>query len=257
MPIAAALSSLAAPLRESLRPRKGELTRAAIVDAALAIARRDGLEGLTIGDLAAQMRMSKSGVFAHFGSREELQRAVLAEYAGRFVAAVLVPAVRRPRGLARLRAILENWLALMAREIEQGCLMISGSIEYDDRPGALRTAVVDTISGWTGELLRAIEDAKATGELRADVDARQLAFEIYGLILVFHQNARLLRAADSMRRARAGLQRLLDDARADARRPPVPAARQALNGKAANRKTTNRKSSRPDGGPSARRRRSP
>ncbi len=125
MPLTAALTSLTAPLRGSLRPRKGELTRAAIVEAAISIARRNGLEGLTIGDLAAQMRMSKSGVFAHFGSREELQRAVLAEYVQRFVAAVLAPAVRRPRGLARLRAILENWLRLLTTEIEQGCLMTS------------------------------------------------------------------------------------------------------------------------------------
>jgi AcrR family transcriptional regulator len=219
MPLAAAISSLTAPLRAPLRPRKGALTRAAIVDAALAIARRDGLEGLTIGDLATQMRMSKSGVFAHFGSREELQRAVLAEYAARFVAAVLAPAVRKARGLARLQAILDNWLKLLTREIEQGCLMISGSIEYDDRPGPMRDAVVGIIGGWTAELLRAIEDAKATGELRAAVDAGQLAFEIYGLMLSFHQNARLLRAADSTRRARAGLQRLLLDAQAAPGRP--------------------------------------
>jgi len=101
----------------------------------------------------------------------------------------------------------------MAREIEQGCLMIGGSIEYDDRPGPMRDAVVDIIRGWTAELLRAIEDAKATGELRADVDAGQFAFEIYGLMLGFHQSARLLRAADSARRARAGLQRLIEGAR--------------------------------------------
>jgi AcrR family transcriptional regulator len=224
MPLAAAISSLTAPLRDSLRPRKGELTRAAIVDAALAIARRDGLEGLTIGDLAAQMRMSKSGVFAHFGSREELQRAVLAEYASRFVADVLAPAVRRPRGLARLQAILDNWLKLMRREIEQGCLMISGSIEYDDRPGPMRDAVVGIIRGWSAELQRAIEDARASGELRADTDAAQLAFEIYGLMLGFHQNARLLRAADSTRRARAGLQRLIEDARSVPAAPPATAA---------------------------------
>ena len=210
MPLVSAISSLAAPLRASLRPRKGELTRAAIVEAALAIARRDGLEGLTIGALAEQMRMSKSGVFAHFGSREELQRAVLAEYAQRFVAAVLAPAVRRPRGLPRLQAILDNWLALLAKEIEQGCLMVSGSIEYDDRPGPLRDAVAGIVRGWTAELLRAIDDAKASGELRADVDARQLAFEIYGLVLAFHQNARLLRATDSNRRARTALRRLID-----------------------------------------------
>jgi len=225
MPLAAAIDSLAAPLRRPLRPRKGALTRAAIVDAALTIARRDGLEGLTIGDLAAQMQMSKSGVFAHFGSREELQRAVLAEYASRFVAAVLAPAVRRPRGLARLRAILDNWLKLLTTEIEQGCLMISGSIEYDDRPGPMREAVVGIISGWRAELLRAIEDAKASGELRAATDAGQLAFEIYGLMLGYHQSARLLRAADSRRRARTGLNRLLDDALASERRTPPPAGR--------------------------------
>ncbi len=213
MPLSSAISSLAAPLRDSLPQRKGDLTRAAIVEAALAIARRDGLEGLTIGALAAQMRMSKSGVFAHFGAREELQRAVLAEYAARFVDTVLRPAVRRPRGLARLQAILDNWLRLMAREIEQGCLMISGSIEYDDRPGPMRDAVVEIIRGWTAELLQAIEGAKATGELRADLDGGQLAFEIYGLMLGFHQNARLLRAANSARRARAGLQRLIEGAR--------------------------------------------
>ena len=184
------------------------------------------------------MRMSKSGVFAHFGSREELQRAVLAEYASRFVGTVLAPAVRRPRGLARLQAILDNWLKLMRREIEQGCLMISGSIEYDDRPGAMRDAVVGIIRGWTAELLRAIEDAKSTGELRANVDAAQLAFEIYGLMLGFHQNARLLRAADSTRRARAGLQRLIEDVRsAPASMPPAAAKRRtrsvSVSGRAA------------------------
>ncbi len=219
MSLVTAISSITAPLRDSLRPRKGDITRAAIVETALAIARRDGLEGLTIGALAAQMRMSKSGVFAHFGAREELQRAVLAEYAARFVDTVLRPAVRRPRGLARLQAILDNWLKLMAREIEQGCLMISGSTEYDDRPGPMRDAVVEIIRGWTAELLHAIEDAKATGELRADLDAGQLAFEIYGLMLGFHQNARLLRASNSARRARAGLQRLIEAARS---RPDSP-----------------------------------
>jgi len=113
----------------------------------------------------------------------------------------------------------------MRREIEQGCLMISGSIEYDDRPGAMRDAVVGIIRGWSAELQRAVDDAKATGELRADTDAAQLTFEIYGLMLGFHQNARLLRAADSTRRARAALQRLIEAARsAPASRPRAAAA---------------------------------
>lgn len=202
--------------RGAARPRKGEATRAAIVEAALALARRDGLEGLTIGVLAEQMHMSKSGVFAHFGSREELQLAVLKEYAARFVDQVLRPAVRRPRGLPRLRALLENWLALLARELQHGCLMISGASEYDDRPGPLRAAVVQIVEGWRRELLRAIEQARDEGHLRPEVDAEQLVFEIHGLMLVLHQDARLLHSPDSVKRARAGLARLLDAARAKA-----------------------------------------
>ena len=197
------------------RPRKGETTRAAIVEAGLALARREGLEGLTIGLLADALRMSKSGVFAHFGSREDLQLAVLREYAARFVEDVLRPAVERERGLPRLQAMLENWLRLLARELEQGCLMIAGASEYDDRPGALRDAMVGIVAGWKDELLRAIDAAKDAGHLGAGVESRQLVFEIYGLMLALHQDARLLRSADGVRRARVGLARLIDAARAD------------------------------------------
>jgi AcrR family transcriptional regulator len=200
--------------RGAARPRKGAVTRAAIVAEALALARRDGLEGLTIGVLAERMQMSKSGVFAHFGSREELQLAVLNEYAARFIDQVLRPAVRRPRGLPRLRALLANWLALLARELEQGCLMIAGASEYDDRPGPLRDAVVAIVEGWRREILRAIEQAREAGHLRRDIDAQQLVFEIYGLMLALHQDARLLHSRDSVRRARAGLARLLEAAAA-------------------------------------------
>jgi AcrR family transcriptional regulator len=210
--------------RAGARLRKGESTRAAIVDAALALARRDGLEGLTIGVLADQMGMSKSGVFAHFGSREDLQLAVINEYAARFIDQVLRPAVRRPRGMPRLRALLENWLALLARELEQGCLMISGASEYDDRPGPLRDAVVAIVEGWKRELLRAIEQARDEGHLERGVDSEQLVFEIYGLMLVLHHDARLLHSRDSVKRARAGLARLLDAAAAPAAGTRRPAA---------------------------------
>ena len=196
------------------RPRKGKSTRAAIVDAALAIARREGLEGLTIGLLAEALGMSKSGVFAHFGSREDLQLAVLREYAVRFVDEVLRPAVELERGLPRLQAILENWLRLLARELEQGCLMISGASEYDDRPGVLRDAMVAIVTGWKQEPLRAIESARSSGHLRSGVESRQLVFEIYGLMLALHHDARLLRSSDSVKRARAGLARLIDSVRA-------------------------------------------
>ncbi|MCU0769355.1 MAG: TetR/AcrR family transcriptional regulator [Burkholderiaceae bacterium] len=210
MPIGSALSSLAT----ALRPRKGDQTRAAIVEAALATASRDGLEGLTIGTLADQMQMSKSGVFAHFGSREELQLAVLKEYTRRFVDEVLRPAVRKPRGLPRLETILDRWVAFLARELTRGCIMIAGAVEYDDRPGPQRDEMVAIITGWKAELLKAIRQAVAEGHLARGVDAQQMVFEIYGLMLAMHQDARLLRSADSAKRARAGLRRLIDDARA-------------------------------------------
>ena len=229
MPIASALSTIAT----ALRPRKGDQTRAAIVEAALAMASRDGLEGLTIGTLADQMRMSKSGVFAHFGSREDLQLAVLKEYVGRFVDEVLRPAVKKPRGLPRLEAILDRWVAFLARELTRGCIMIAGAVEYDDRPGPLREAMVSIITGWKAELLKAIRQAMAEGHLKSSFDAPQMVFEIYGLMLAMHQDARLLRSADSAKRARAGLRRLLDSARIAKGPAQIPTRRTAPRASAA------------------------
>ena len=207
MPTSSAFTS---PL---ISPRKGDLTRAAIVEAALVAASRDGLEGLTIGTLADSMQMSKSGVFAHFGSREELQLAVLKAYVQRFVDEVLRPAVTKPRGLPRLEAILQRWVAFLAREMTRGCIMIAGAVEYDDVPGPQRDEMVAIITGWKRELIKAIRQAVSEGHLKPRVDAQQLVFEIYGLMLAMHQDARLLRSADSAARARAGLRRLIDGAR--------------------------------------------
>jgi len=231
-PISSALSSLATVLR----PRKGEMTRAAIVEAAMDMAAREGLEGLTIGTLADQMQMSKSGVFAHFGSREDLQLAVLKEYVQRFVHDVLRPAVKKPRGLPRLEAILDRWVAFLAREISRGCIMIAGAVEYDDRPGPQREAMVTIITGWKAELLKAIRQSVQEGHLRRATDAHQMVFEIYGVMLAMHQDARLLRSADSAKRARAGLRRLLEDARTSAAPTPIH-ARRAAKGAAASRHT--------------------
>jgi len=222
-PISSALSSLATVLR----PRKGEMTRAAIVEAAMDMAAREGLEGLTIGTLADQMQMSKSGVFAHFGSREDLQLAVLKEYVQRFVHDVLRPAVKKPRGLPRLEAILDRWVAFLAREISRGCIMIAGAVEYDDRPGPQREAMVTIITGWKAELLKAIRQSVQEGHLHRATDAQQMVFEIYGVMLAMHQDARLLRSADSAKRARAGLRRLLNDARTSAAPAPIHARRAA------------------------------
>ena len=215
------------------RGRKGDVTRAAILDAALALARRDGLEGLTIGVLAERLGMSKSGVFAHFGSREDLQLAVLREYAERFVETVLRPAVRAERGLPRLRAIVDHWLALLAAELEAGCILIGGASEYDDRPGPLRDALAAIVMSWKAELLRALEQARQCGDLRPDTDCEQMVFEIYGLMLMLHQDARLLRGKDSIQRARRGLQRLIDST-ASGDPAQAKAARRRRTGKSNN-----------------------
>lgn len=190
--------------------RKGEQTRTAIVSAALELAARDGLEGLTIGALAERMHMSKSGVFAHFGSREELQIAVLKAYEQRFVDEVLVPALKEKRGLPRLRAIFERWLDLTAIEAARGCIWISGATEYDDRPGPVREELVAMVRSWQGELLRAIRQTIEAGDLSADVDAEQLVFQLYGVILVVHHDGRLLNSPDAVSRARRSFERVIE-----------------------------------------------
>ena len=126
---------------------KGAATRELIIDRAYAIASRQGLEGLSIGDLAQAVGMSKSGVFAHFGSREDLQLAVLDEGGRRFGEFVLVPALRKPRGLVRLRAIIDGWFDWV-RENQHGCLVMSAISEYDSRPGPLHDAVVARVQRW-------------------------------------------------------------------------------------------------------------
>jgi AcrR family transcriptional regulator len=194
--------------------RKGEQTRASIVAAALELSARDGLEGLTIGALAERMQMSKSGVFAHFGSREDLQLAVLREYERRFVGEVLAPAVKAPRGLARLRAIVGRWLDRTAVEAASGCLWIAGATEYDDRPGAVREELVATVRGWQRELSRAIRKAVETGELVPGLDVEELVFQLYGVVLVLHHDSRLLNSADALPRARRSFERLIDSYRA-------------------------------------------
>lgn len=191
------------------RLRKGDLTRATIVGAAMKVASREGLEGLTLGGLSETLGMSKSGVFAHFGSREELQLAVLRAYAARFVDEVLRTAVLNPRGLPRLRAIMDGWLNYLSRAWKSGCILIGGASEYDDRNGPVRDAMVELVAGWQEELAKAVRFAIEEGHLQRDVDARQIAFELYGLLLTLHQSARLLQATDAVRRARIGIDRLL------------------------------------------------
>ena len=208
-----------APMRPLL---KGQQTRAAILDAALALASHIGLEGLSIGALAEVTGMSKSGVFAHFGSREELQISVVREYHRKFEEEVFRPALAAPRGLPRLRALFDRWVRRVSLEIDSGCIYISGAVEFDDRPGPVRDALVTMVQTWQQALDRAIRAAVDEGHLGADSDVGQLLFEIHGLILALHHDARFLRHAGAEERARAAFERLVEHA-APAR-PTVPGA---------------------------------
>ncbi len=191
--------------------RKGEMTRAAILDVALDLASRDGLEGLTIGLLADKMNMSKSGVFAHFGSREDLQIEVLKLYHHRFEQEVFYPAMKEPRGLPRLRAMFANWIKRVSVEIASGCIYISGAVEYDDRPGPIREELLAMVGAWQSALLRCVRQAIDNGDLRSDTDAGQLVYEMYGLILALHHEARFMRAPGSVDRASIGFNRLIEN----------------------------------------------
>ena len=189
--------------------QKGQQTRAAILDAALGLASQIGLEGLSIGALAEVTHMSKSGVFAHFGSREELQISVVREYHQKFEEEVFYPAMREPRGLPRLRALFDRWVKRVAVEIDSGCIYISGAVEFDDRPGPVRDALVTMVQTWQNALERAIHIAIEEGHLRADTDPKQMLFEVHGLILALHHDARFLRHPGAVERARAAFDRAL------------------------------------------------
>lgn len=198
---------------------KGEETRAAILDASIGIASKLGLEGLTIGSLAEATGMSKSGLFAHFGSREDLQLAVLDHAARHFSRMVVEPALKSRRGLPRLRSMFAHWVDwTIASGLPGGCILMSAAYEYDDRPGPVRDAVVRQQRLGIGVLEKAVQLAVESGELRADTDPAQVAFEMFGLVMVNHHHRRLLGDREAYRRSLEGFEALV------ARHLPAPAA---------------------------------
>jgi AcrR family transcriptional regulator len=188
---------------------KGQQTKAAIIEAALGLATQIGLEGLSIGALAEITQMSKSGVFAHFGSREELQISVIREYFSRFEQEIFYPALDVARGLPRLRALFGNWMKRVAVEIQSGCIFISGAVEFDDRPGPVRDALASSVQTWMQALTRAIVQAQECNQLEAQADPAQIAFEIHALILALHYEARFLKNPGSLERANTAFANIL------------------------------------------------
>jgi AcrR family transcriptional regulator len=193
----------------AVQTSKGERTRAAILDEALRLVSKAGLDGLTIGTLADATEMSKSGLFAHFGSREELLLAVLAHGQAQFTEVVFQPAMAKSRGLPRLRAMFDNWLDWTeSAELPGGCPMIGGASEFDDKPGAVRDMLAGGQRIWIETLKRAVRQAIEAGQLAKDTDPEQIAFEMFGIALVVHHHRRLLGYKKARERALAALDSL-------------------------------------------------
>jgi len=181
---------------------KGEQTRTAILDEALRIASKLGLEGLTIGSLADATGMSKSGLFAHFGSREDLQLAVLEHAAQLYGEKVFIPVLKIERGLPRLKGLFERWLDwALESGLPGGCIMLSAAFEYDDRPGPIRDAAIENQHRGNAITKKAIRLAIEEGHLSPDTDPEQISFEMLGMVLASHNHRRLLGDKEARKRA--------------------------------------------------------
>ena len=190
-------------------------TRDEILKRALSEASRFGLEGVSIGGLAKEIGMSKSGLFAHFGSKEGLQIAVLQRASEQFTDAIIRPAIRLPRGEPRCVALLENWLRWSnSEDLPGGCMFASSSFEYDDRPGPVRDTLVVHIQALHDTLRRSAAIAVEEGHFRADLDIDQFAFSIHSLLLGYHVQARLFRAPNAIAMVNGAFDGLLASARA-------------------------------------------
>lgn len=188
---------------------KGQQTKQAIVEAALSLSSQVGLEGISIGAVAEATGRSKSGVFAHFGSREELQISVVREYFRQFEQEVFQPAMRESRGLPRLIALYDRWMNVVANEMQFGCIFISGAVEFDDRPGPVRDALAESVTIWLSAVVRAIAQAQQEGHVQSEADVHQIAYEVHGLILAVHYEARFLKKPGSVDRATTGIRHVL------------------------------------------------
>ncbi|MFO0625016.1 MAG: TetR/AcrR family transcriptional regulator [Polyangiales bacterium] len=198
------------PRRDTARPTKGEETRAAVLGHGLALASEAGLEGVTIGTLAERAAMSKSGLFAHFASKEALQVAILDHAVERFVAMVVVPALKERRGEPRVRALLRRWLDWSRADfMPGGCVFVASIAELDDRPGPVRDRLAASQRDWLDTLTTAIRIGVDERHFAADTDPRQVAWEILAQTYGAHLLTRLLRDRGADARLTAALDRIL------------------------------------------------
>lgn len=193
---------------------KGESTKLAILDQAADIASKVGLQGLTIGTLAASTELSKSGLFAHFRSKESLQLDVLRHTRNRFIDLVVRPALTTARGEPRVRALFEHWLSWTSGEVlSGGCLFTTAAVEFDDQPGPVRDLLVGDERDLRDTIAQVFGTGMAEGHFRADADPDQFAQDLHGIVLAYIHAARLLADPSAKQRARRAFETLLDTVR--------------------------------------------
>jgi AcrR family transcriptional regulator len=211
---------------ETIPPRRarGLRTRTAILRRAVHLASAEGLEGLTVGRLADDLGMSKSGLFAHFGSKEELQLATVETARQIFIDQITRPALAAPKGMPRLWSIIDRWLAYIERGIfKGGCFFTAASFEFDSRRGPVRDRIVEIMREWIGVLVRALEQAQKVGHIEPNIDVTRVAFEIQSLAIGGHWANQLLEDPLSYSRSRAVMLEKLRSI-ATVRCPPLPSS---------------------------------
>lgn len=192
------LDTRSTQITSSSESKKGSVTKSTILQSALEISSTAGLEGITIGHLAETVGMSKSGVFAHFGSREELQIEVIRKYYEYFSESVFIPALAKAKGLPRLRQMIDSWLKISVGENTSSCFFIAGAAEFDDCPGIVRDELVRSVEDWRSALLRAIKESIAIGHLKKSVVPQEMLFQLYSIVLGAHHDSRFLQNPKSL-----------------------------------------------------------
>src|SRR5688500_3048186 len=189
---------------------KTTTTRQAILERAVAVSSLTGLEKLTIGQLADDLKLSKSGLFAHFKSKEALQIAVLERAAERFTEVVIRPALKEPRGEPRVRALFERWMLWSSgKDLPGGCVFVTASVEFDDQPGPVRDYLVRAQQDWVDLIATTARFAVEVGHFRNNLDGKRFAQELYGILLAHYHFARLLGDRDSEARTRSAFEHLV------------------------------------------------
>ena len=191
---------------------KGEDTKRTILDAGLKMATQLSLETVTIGNLAKETQMSKSGLFAHFQSKENLQVEILKHAGELFAQSVVIPSLLETAGIPRIKTLVNNWIAWSTR-MTGGCIFVSSSTEFSDRPGKIRDFILAQQEAWIDSLRRMARSAIRVGDFREDVDCDQFAFEMYSLLLGFHYYDKLLNSAETRKRQSIALEQLLKNYR--------------------------------------------